>query len=191
MFAGKSPDTARVANDFWGPPNRVWSGKQHRNCAHECKNNRAHPTGQLHRVGATRWGSLTISPQWFWKNGYLRDPPRPSAAQKGRLRTRPGAARVLPPKNGAFLRTEMTLFSPFFSEKTREILQKKEKKTRSANSTPQYRVGVFNLERFCLLFLQNFASFFEKKWRKNDDYFAQKSLPFFWLFSAPKWLYKH
>ena len=117
----------------------------------------------LPKFGATQWGSHTISPQRFWKNGYLRGPSRPSAAQKGWLPTRPGAPRFLPQKNRAFLRTEMILFPLFFFNKTRIILQKKETKTRFVNRTPQYRVGVFNFERFCLIFLQNYASFCEKK----------------------------
>ena len=71
----------------------------------------------LPKFGATQWGSHTISPQRFWKNGYLRGPSRPSAAQKGWLPTRPGAPRFLPQKSKAFLRTEWRFFHYFFSKK--------------------------------------------------------------------------
>jgi len=66
-------------------------------------------------------------------------------------------------KKELFLSRITTIFSSFFFKKTRIILQKNETKTLQIKHAYPVLGGAVNKSRFCLLFLQNYASFFEKK----------------------------
>jgi hypothetical protein len=66
-------------------------------------------------------------------------------------------------KNKFFLAQVSHHFCLFFFEKRGEFSEKNKQKTRFANRTPQYRVGVFNKSCFLLIFFEKFTAFFKKK----------------------------